>query len=526
MLRKLREMKMMDDLKKETINGQVRQLACRATEIDTDDSTSYVDLKDLGMHTGSHKRNIEFFLILIYMKNKIHLIEKDGLNLIYIIDQNKIIKSNNSHIFNTIKSFVNDNIKNKEDDDILEEFNSIIFGDNKEVSFDTFDYFEKDNFQTRKITLMLTQDCNLACKYCYGGESGKFNSKGKKMSIETAIKTIEYLCEKSSPDVKSFLITFFGGEPLLNFKVLRETVNYCEKKSSEKNISFGYTLTTNATLLTDEIIDFFKEKNIPLTLSMDGNKEDHDLYRVFPNQQGSYNIVLNNIKKLVDKKVPFIIRATLPPERFDQYDRIYNHLSSLGADDVIISRLSVYDGINNNNIVLPDGKKDNDSLSTYFIEKTKNSKVLNDKTQTTEINNIIDGIKHASHKRIYCGFMKGCTAVTFNGDFYPCHRYVGLDGFVFGNLNSGRNKTLMKNILNNLDLATEKCEKCFGRNICQRNCVRDISFDGGNFSCFSEECCNNFRSQIEEGLIAYYLHLKSISINEPIKETLQNKNCS
>lgn len=444
------------------------------------------------------------------MNDKIHLIERNGLKLIYFIDSNRIVKPINSKVFDTIsKTNKEDFIRTNEDSKIIKEFESIIKLEDNNISFRTYDYFKLDRTNSSKITLMLTQDCNLACKYCYGGDSGKYNSSGEIMSKEIAFRAIDYLFKKS-PNENFYYITFFGGEPLLNFTVLRQTVEYCEELFGKYEKKVGYAVTTNATLLKDEYIDFLKEKEFGITISMDGTKEIHDKYRVFPNQKGSYDIIVKNIEKLVKKNIRFTIRATLAAEFFDKYDEVYSHLISLGANSVFISRVSVYSNINNNKLSYIERDSDNNDLSTSFNKKTINSDKLNSIKKEIEIEKIISSIRYASRKRIFCGFMKGCIAVSCNGDFYPCQRYVGLDGFEFGNLNNGIDKKRMQNILDELDKNTRKCEKCFARNICQRNCIRDISVEGGTFYSFSDEFCEQTRTDIENSIIKYYNYLLSL----------------
>lgn len=359
----------------------------------------------------------------------------------------------------------------------------------------TFNFYCNDVSTSNRITLMLTQDCNLACKYCYGGESGGFNSKGSKMTFETAKSAINYLLATSS-NSNIYRILFFGGEPLLNFEVMQNTVSYCEEITAKTGKKFTYGLTTNATLLNDSIISFIEAKKICITISLDGDKNVHDYNRCFPNKKGSYDIIINNINKLNHKSIPFNIRATLTRNFFDQYDNIYDHLSSFGAKGVHISQVSIYEGINDQ--VMGNYSGENSLYYDEYYDKPESIKAK-------FMEHLMYSIKSASKRRVFCGLMKGCTAVTSTGDFYPGHRFVGMEGYKFGNLIDGISKSVMMNIFDGIDNATKRCEECFARYICQRHCLRDISCENLKFKKFGEKLCTNTRKEIEDAIVEYYV---------------------
>lgn len=134
------------------------------------------------------------------------------------------------------------------------------------------DETESENMQLVALTLMICQECNMKCAYCYG-DGGEYNNRGK-MSLETALRAIDYLIENSL-DTK-LAIAFLGGEPLLNFGLIKEIVKYCSIKEAETGRTFSYTITTNGTLMTPEIENFLISNHIKTQISIDGTKEDHD----------------------------------------------------------------------------------------------------------------------------------------------------------------------------------------------------------------------------------------------------------
>lgn len=430
--------------------------------------------------------------------NDIHIITREKITLLYFIETNKIIRLLDSVPLKKVKDIVNKGLNGcLESNDGLEGELKNYFIENFDTKEKdrTFDFYCNDASTSNRITLMLTQDCNLACKYCYGGESGGFNSKGSKMTLETAKSAINYLLATSS-NSNIYRILFFGGEPLLNFEVMQSTVSYCEEITTKTGKRFTYGLTTNATLLNDAIMSFLEAKKIGITISLDGDKNVHDSNRCFPNKKGSYDIVINNINKLNHKSIPFNIRATLTKDFFDQYDVIYEHLSSLGAKGVHISKVSIYEGINDQ--VMGNYSGENSLYYDEYYEKPESIKA-----KFTE--HLIYAIKSASKRRVFCGFMRGCTAVTSTGDFYPCHRFVGMEGYKFGNLLEGINKSVMMNIFDGIDNATKRCEECFARYICQRHCLRDISCDNLKFKEFGDKLCMNTRMEIEDAIVEYYV---------------------
>jgi uncharacterized protein len=133
---------------------------------------------------------------------------------------------------------------------------------------------------------MISQTCNLRCSYCYG-DKGKFGSEGACMTKEVAEKAIRFLVEKSKIiNSQYFLITFFGGEPLLNFELIKFVIEFNKTEYPDKE--FTYTFTTNGTLFTHEIIDYIKSNNVSILISIDGDKKIHDSSRVFEDGKGSF----------------------------------------------------------------------------------------------------------------------------------------------------------------------------------------------------------------------------------------------
>src|ERR1700730_8916553 len=194
------------------------------------------------------------------------------------------------------------------------------------------------DFPLQTLVLNLTNQCNLSCQYCYEfGEDKVATPEGKPkfMDLETAKASVDFLLEQSAGR-KGVHITFFGGETLMNFPLLKNVVAYANAKASEQGRSIDFSLTTNATLLTATIIEFLSENRIGVTVSMDGPKEMHDKLRVFANGRGSYDIIEPKVRALIEnhRTRPITARVTLTSHVTDVV-RIFRHLKQdLGFHEV------------------------------------------------------------------------------------------------------------------------------------------------------------------------------------------------
>ena len=193
-------------------------------------------------------------------------------------------------------------------------------------------------FPLQTVVMNVTNQCNLSCSYCYEyGEDRIATPEGKTkfMSEETARSTVDFLLNQS-PGRRMVHLTFFGGETLLNFKVVKSTIEYARIKAAEMGKYIDFSMTTNATMLTSEIISFLAENNVGVTVSIDGPKESNDRFRVFHNGKGSYDVIAPKIKELVTvhRSRPIGARVTLTAQVVD-VKKIFRHLTDeMGFDEV------------------------------------------------------------------------------------------------------------------------------------------------------------------------------------------------
>ena len=173
------------------------------------------------------------------------------------------------------------------------------------------------------LTLMLAQECNMRCTYCYG-EGGEYKNRGM-MTEGVAFQAIDYLVKNSTEELLH--IAFLGGEPLLNFPLLKKVVEYCKKISADTGKKFSYTITTNGTLITNDIENYLIENKIVCQISLDGTKEKNDMNRFFRNKKGSYDVIVEKTESMRHMNL-VTARATVTPDNYD-YKEIFDHLSEL-----------------------------------------------------------------------------------------------------------------------------------------------------------------------------------------------------
>jgi len=438
--------------------------------------------------------------------NNLHIFSNNSAYFFYDIKNNRIIAVNNAKIFHKLKKALQNKItvKTKADlknNKILDEYLYLKkMSEQKEKVFNTNDFLKKNPF-TSKITLMVTQNCNLNCVYCYGGESGTYGQENKKfMTKEIAKKAIKLLIDRNKKS-KHYEITFFGGEPLLKISLIKYVMKYCRDNYPDKN--FIYNMTTNGTLINDEVIKIFKQNPISLLMSIDGPKEIHNYNIKLRSGAGSFNLIIKNIKLLKKNNIKFSIRSTLDDQFSHEYSNIAKYFLKLGANNIFISRTCDYD--ENSNLLKIDIEKDK-KKAKYVNEY--NNKVLDEllsgkKPKSVPFFSLLERIHNATKDLMGCGFLRGATAVSTDGSLYICHRFVGIDDFKFGDVNNGIDYNVIKSISKKLDNATNQCQQCFAKNICKRSCIRNIAYYD-KFAPFNEDDCDLMKDMIEFYLYAYY----------------------
>lgn len=347
------------------------------------------------------------------------------------------------------------------------------------------------------ITLMLVQGCNLACKYCFGDE-GNYNDTGK-MSKETAFKAVDYLIKHT--EEKKVLITFFGGEPLLALDLIKDIIEYTQ--DIDRDIQFA--MTTNGTLINDEVIEMISKHKISTIISIDGDEHSNNINRYYKDGRGSYNDTISKTDQLrAEGKVS--ARATLSRDNLDIIN-VFEHLNSLNFKNIPIAPA------NNmiSNIEYLDFIKNNMDYVDY-IEKLIHKKEYDKVKKSTFIYSMLIALHFGTNREYGCGAGIRDIAIDIHGDIYPCHRFVSHKETKIGNIfddyeinQKERIKYLQKTHISNFK-KLKRCESCWIKKFCVGGCVSENYESNGSFLEQSNRECY-FKQCLYEKVILLYTRL-------------------
>lgn len=348
----------------------------------------------------------------------------------------------------------------------------------------------------KNISLFISQSCNLNCLYCYGG-GGEYGEKGF-MDEPTAFRTIDWFIEQSEKE-KKLSVSFFGGEPLLNFPLIKKTISYCEEKEKECNKKFEFFITTNGTLLSDEIISYGKEKNIGFLISFDGPKDIQDYNR--PSKEGdfsSYDEAVRGIKKLLSEIPKVNVRATIYGDSDVEY--VTDFLSDMGFETYHFVKASESPHNTSSEKI---NMASTEKIITYHRKKGKEIVEAVKKRDVDKIKKLkLSRFFHkyilrepVGRKNFFCGAARNYGAVSASGDVYPCHRFVGLKEYKIGNIYS--NDLSRDDHLKPLVFTVEKCIKCPVKYFCGGNCINEHMGASGSIFEPSEDVCRIARTLSE-----------------------------
>lgn len=331
----------------------------------------------------------------------------------------------------------------------------------------------------KALCLNVVHDCNLRCKYCFADE-GEYKGCRKPMSAEVGKRAIDYVLENSG-NIKNIEVDLFGGEPLMVFDTIKEIVDYAKEKDKLYNKNIRFTMTTNATLLNDEIIDYIDKNMGNIILSIDGRKEVNDNVRIRVDGSGCYDRILPNIKKMVDRRDPskqYYARGTFTRENTDFFEDVMA-LANEGFSEISIEPVVLPDS-HNLSIRSEDLPKIYEQYDMLYKEMLRRAENNDNPFKFYHFNIDLNG-GPCVYKRIAgCGAGHEYVAITPDGDIYPCHQFVGNEKFLLGNINSGiKNKNLSKDFKNAHIYNKPKCKECWARFYCSGGCqANNFNFNG------------------------------------------------
>ena len=355
--------------------------------------------------------------------------------------------------------------------------------------------YKNESNVIKALCLHVAHTCNLNCSYCFASQ-GKYQGHRALMSFEVGKQAFDFLIANSGTR-KNLEVDFFGGEPLMNWDVVKQLVEYARSVEKEAGKNFRFTLTTNGVLIDDEVIDFCNREMSNVVLSLDGRKEINDHFRVDHEGRGSYDNIVPKFKHFVEKRggKDYYMRGTFTHNNVDFTNDIF-HMADLGFTELSMEPV----------VCPPDDpyaltKEDLPKLfEQYEIlakEMIRRKRAGNGFTFYHYMLDLQNG--PCIYKRITgCGSGTEYMAVTPWGDLYPCHQFVGDPKFLLGNIWDGvTNKPCQDSFRSCNAYAREECRDCWARMYCSGGCAANSYHATGDIHGVYEYGCELFKKRIE-----------------------------
>lgn len=355
--------------------------------------------------------------------------------------------------------------------------------------------FKQRNTVIKALCLHIAHTCNLNCEYCFASQ-GKYHGDRALMSFEVGKRAIDFLVENSGSRT-NLEVDFFGGEPLMNFDVVKQIVAYARSIEKDNGKNFRFTLTTNGMLIDDDVIDFANKECHNVVLSLDGRKEIHDNLRKTVNGKGSYDTIVPKFQEFVKKRgnKGYYVRGTFTHNNTDFTNDIF-HMADLGFTELSMEPVVcspddpyalTYDD-------LPILFEQYEILAKDMLRREKEGKPI------TFYHYMIDLTGGPCiYKRISgCGSGTEYMAVTPWGELYPCHQFVGDPKYSLGNIYDGVTNTEIQNEFKLCNAyARPDCKDCWAKLYCSGGCAANAYHATGSISGIYKYGCELFKKRIE-----------------------------
>lgn len=372
----------------------------------------------------------------------------------------------------------------------LEE-NGMLYSDSQDISNLTYN---QDNI-VKAMCLHVAHDCNLKCEYCFASQ-GNFKGERSMMDLETGKKALLYLAQNSG-NRRNLEVDFFGGEPLMNFGTVKDLVDYGRSIEQEYNKHFRFTITTNGVLLDDDKIQYINENMDNVVLSLDGRKTVNDAMRLTVGGEGSYDVILPKIKRMVQARgeKDYYVRGTFTSKNLDfGKDAINFHregFKKISIEPVVAPEEMDY-AIREDHL----GRilQEYEDFSKEYIRLTQEDKDFMFFHFMIDLDQGPCVVKRA----VGCGAGSEYLAVTPEGELYPCHQFVGEKEFLLGTLETGiqnrelRDKFKLANVYNK-----EECRNCWARFYCSGGCHANAHYAHNDIMKPYEIGCEMEKKRIE-----------------------------
>lgn len=427
-----------------------------------------------------------------YKNNGYDIVLDVNSGAIHVVDDvtYDVIALYEGHTRDEIVNSLRERYPETEVEEALDEVQMLV--DNEELfTKDTYENyimdFKKRPTVVKALCLHIAHDCNLACQYCFA-EEGEYHGRRALMSFEVGKKALDFLIANSG-NRRNLEVDFFGGEPLMNWQVVKDLVAYGREQEKLHDKKFRFTLTTNGVLLNDEVMEFCNREMGNVVLSIDGRKEVHDKMRPFRKGAGSYDLIVPKFQQFAESRHQdkYYVRGTFTHYNLDFSEDVL-HLADLGfkqisVEPVVAEPKEPY-AIREED--LPKLFEEYDKLAVEMIRRHKSGEDFNFFHFMIDL----EGGPCVAKRLSGCGSGTEYLAVTPWGDFYPCHQFVGNEKFLLGNVDEGILNTDIRDEFKCCNVyAKEKCRKCFARFYCSGGCAANAyNFSGDICGAYDIGC--------------------------------------
>ena len=435
-------------------------------------------------------KNNGYNIVLDVNSGSVHVVDELVYDIIGLLDQGKQENEIQEELKNTYKE---DDIRTacKEIQELKDA--GMLF--TEDIYRNAIEHFKERETVVKALCLHIAHDCNLACRYCFA-EEGEYHGRRAMMSYEVGKQALDFLIANSG-NRKNLEVDFFGGEPLMNWDVVKKLVEYGREQEKLHNKNFRFTLTTNGVLLNDEIMEFANKEMANVVLSIDGRKEVHDFMRPFRKGAGSYDLVVPKFQKFAESRgeKSYYARGTFTRHNLDFAEDVL-HLADLGFDQISVEPV-VADEKEEYALQWEDVPKiceEYDKLAKEMIKRKKEGRGFNFFHFMIDLTG-----GPCVYKRLSgCGSGTEYLAVTPWGDLYPCHQFVGEEKFLMGNVWDGVKRTdICKEFKDCNVYAKEKCQNCFAKFYCSGGCAANSYNFHGAINDVYELGCELQRKRVE-----------------------------
>lgn len=365
----------------------------------------------------------------------------------------------------------------------------------EDIYADKADVLKNKNSGIKALCLHVAHTCNLNCSYCFAAQ-GKYQGDRALMSFEVGKRALDFLIENSG-NRKNLEVDFFGGEPLMNFDVVKKLVEYARSIEKEHSKNFRFTLTTNGVLIDDDVIDFCNREMNNVVLSLDGRKEVHDRLRKDYKGNGSYDLIVPKFQKFVEKRgdKSYYIRGTYTHKNTDFTNDIF-HMADLGFKELSMEPVVCAPGeeyaLTEDD--LPVLFKQYEILAKEMLKRDSENRGFTFYHYMIDLSN-----GPCIYKRISgCGSGTEYLAVTPWGELFPCHQFVGDEKYSMGNIYDGVTNTKMRDRFKKCNVYSRpECADCWAKLYCSGGCAANAYYAAGDILGVYDYGCKLFKKRME-----------------------------